>query len=335
MSNYAILRYDRRSLATAAAMARHALRAGRVENADPARTGDNEVLIGGRTPAAVMGAIRAKLPADRRHNAVPCVEVFVGASPEHMHKLSRQDQDAYMRGALEWIGREFGGAANIVSAVVHRDESTPHMQVLLVPLLDGTLNAKKLIGNRAAMQDRQTRFAHDCGKPYGLRRGELGSKAKHSTIRSFYGALQAAGSVDALPPLRPVPEALDEPSVISSKATKDAYARRERERAEAMAANRKRQAEIVRLAKVGLAVKGKATRTLPEAQAEVERARAAAEQARLVVDRGRREYNATDAKRQALESEIKRLTTERDTVASQLDQLNEAAATRPSQRPRR
>jgi Plasmid recombination enzyme len=338
MSNFAILRYDRRSLSTAAAMARHALRAGRVENADPARSGDNQVLIGAHTPAGVMGAIRAKLPADRRHNAVPCIELFVGASPEAMHKLSRKDQDSYMRGALEWIGREFGGQANIVSAVIHRDESTPHMQVLLVPLLDGTLNAKKLIGNRNAMKDRQTRFAQVCGKPYGLRRGEEGSKAKHTSIRAFYGAIEAAGSRNALPPARPVPAPLDEPGVFSSKAAKDAYAKREKERAEAMEANRKRQAEIVRLAKVGLAVKGKPTRTLPEAQTELERAQAEAARARQVVADGRQAYNATDAKRQELQAQIDRLTSQRDTIARQLDQLNDAttpAAIRATQRPQR
>lgn len=335
MSNFAILRYDRRSLSTAAAMARHALRDGRqVANADPAKKADNEILAGAKTARGVMGEVRSKLPADRRHNAVPCIELFVGASPEAMHKLSRKDQDAYMRGALEWIGREFGGQANIVSAVIHRDESTPHMQVLLVPLLDGTLNAKKLIGNRDAMKDRQTRFAQVCGKPYGLRRGEEGSKAKHTSIRAFYGAIEAAGSRDALPPARPVPAPLDEPGMFASRATKAAYEKRERERAVAMEANRKRQAEIVRLAKVGLAVKGKPARTLPEAQAELERAQAEAARARQVVADGRQAYNATDAKRQELQAQIERLTSERDTVARQLDQLNDAA-TPPQSHPRR
>ena len=88
--------------------------------------------------------------------------------------MTRKQQDAYFKRALGWISDRFGGRSNLISAVIHRDETTPHMQVLLVPLVDGKLNAKRLVGNRGDMQQMQTDFAEMVGAPHGLRRGKMG-----------------------------------------------------------------------------------------------------------------------------------------------------------------
>jgi hypothetical protein len=264
MSNYAILRLEKRSLGQAQAMARHALRDGSVQNADPSRRGDNKVLVGRSSADQVMAELRAKLPVRRRRDAVLCIELFIGSSPEAMQRMPPQAQDSYFASALKWAGARFGGATNIVSAVVHRDEQTPHMQVLLVPLLDGKLNAKELVGNKGDMVKMQTDFAEQVGKQFQLRRGERGSPAKHTSIRQFYAAMHATGRTDALPPRVPVPEALPEPGVFALRATREAYEAREQQRKEAMAANRNRQAQIELLARVGLAVKGRKARVVPE-----------------------------------------------------------------------
>jgi hypothetical protein len=264
MSNYAILRLEKRSLGQARAMAKHALRDGNVQNADPSRRGDNMVLVGHSSADQVLAELQAKLPVRRRRDAVLCIELFIGSSPEAMNRMPRLAQDSYFVSALEWAGARFGGAANIVSAVVHRDEQTPHMQVLLVPLLDGKLAAKRLVGNKGDMVQMQTDFADQVGKRFALRRGEQGSPAKHTSIRQFYASMHAAGRSDALPPRVPVPEALPEPGVFALRDAREAYKAREQERQEAMAANRKRQAQIELLARVGLAVKGRKARVLPE-----------------------------------------------------------------------
>lgn len=304
MSDYAILRIAKRSLGQAAAMARHALREAATPNADPARRTDNTVL-GPETSAGVMAALRAKLPAKRRKDAVPCIEVFVGGSPEAMAKMTRQQQDAYFEDALRWIGGRFGGGQNLVSAVVHRDETTPHLQVLLVPLLDGRLNAKRLVGNRSQMSQMQTDFAEQVGRPHGLRRGEKGSRAKHTSIRAFYAAIERAGSVDALPPRVPVPPEPPALTIFASSEVKADHARRMREREAAIEANRRREQRIMELARVGLAAKGRlARRELPAIEHEVEVWRGHVERAKMLLSEQRREHEARQQQLAAVEREI-------------------------------
>lgn len=316
MSNYAILRVRKRGMAQAAAMARHALREASTPNADPAKVTENTVM-GPSTAAGVMADLRAKLPEKRRKDAVPCIELFIGASPEAMRAMTRKQQDAYFKRALGWIGERFGGKGNMVSAVVHRDETTPHMQVLLVPLLDGKLNAKRLVGNRGDMQQMQTDFAEKVGAPHGLRRGEKGSRAKHTSIKQFYGAMEAAGRPEALPPRVPVPRPLPEPGMFASEAKREAYAKREKERAEAMAANKRRQAEVERLAALAVATHGRARRA-PRQLANLERD---TEQAAKLLEQQRQEFNQAADQVKGLKAEVPALMKKRDTLARQVNEL--------------
>lgn len=329
MSTYAILRVQKRSMGQAAAMARHALREAPTPNADPAKRPENTVL-GPDTAAGVMASLRSKLPEKRRKDAVPCIELFVGGSPEAIQAMSRRQQDAYFKRALGWIGERFGGRENLVSAVIHRDETTPHMQVLLVPLLDGKLNAKKLVGNRGDMQQMQTDFAEVCGKPSGLRRGEKGSRAKHTSIKQFYGAMEAAGRPDALPPRVPVPRPLPEPGMFASEAKREAYAKREKERAEAMAANKRRQAEVERLAALAVATHGRARRA-PRQLTNLERD---TEKAAKLLEQQRQEFNQAADQVKGLKAEVPALMKKRDTLARQVNELAAQVEQLTPKRPR-
>lgn len=326
MANYAIFRLAKRRNDGAAAMARHALREARVHNADPTLAGENSVLAGPATADGVMQELRAKLPERRRRDAVTCLDLFVGASPEAMTAMDRKAQDTYFRCALNWISEQFGGRANVISAVVHRDEATPHLQVLLVPLLDGKLNAKVLVGDRKRLQALQDSFAELVGKPAGLRRGERASGAKHTSIRAFYGAVKAAGTRDALPARVPVPPALPKPGVLASKATKAAFEARELERKEAQAANAARQREIERLARVGLASHGRAARALPEARSELEAAQAATQRERDAEQEARRLHRIHQREVAELAERRERLAAEVEALEQRSTQLKEQQA---------
>lgn len=316
MSNYAILRLRKRGMGEAAAMARHALREATTPNADPSRRDQNTVM-GPTTAAGVMADLRAKLPEKRRKDAVPCIEFFVGGSPEAIQSMTRKQQDAYFKRALGWIGDRFGGRSNLISAVIHRDETTPHMQVLLVPLVDGKLNAKRLVGNRGDMQQMQTDFAEMVGAPHGLRRGEMATGAKHTSIRQFYGAMQAAGRPDALKPRVPVPKPLPEPGLFAGKDKRDAYAKREKERAQALAANKRRQDEIERLASIAVATHGRARRA-PRHLAILERD---ADKASKLLAQQRAEIKQAADQAKALKDEAARLEQLRSTLASHVNKL--------------
>lgn len=165
-------------------------------NADLDRKGDNLVLKGPGTGKGVIEAWVARAPEKIRKNAVHALEYFVGGSPEKVHAMSRQDQDSYFRRALDWLERRHG-AENVLSAVVHRDETTPHMQVLVIPLDErGKLNARELVGGKAKLSQMQTEFAQEVGKPFGFEREQERSKATHQTIKEYYGRANTPVEVD-------------------------------------------------------------------------------------------------------------------------------------------
>lgn len=83
-----------------------------------------------------------------RKDSVLMVETILTASPEFMNSLPAEEQKKFFRRATEFFEKEIG-RENIISAIVHMDENTPHMHLCFVPLTpDGHLSAKKIIGDR-------------------------------------------------------------------------------------------------------------------------------------------------------------------------------------------
>ncbi|EBH4029513.1 plasmid recombination enzyme, partial [Salmonella enterica] len=82
------------------------------------------------------------------------------------------------------------GAENIVTASIHRDETSPHLSAFVVPMTaDGRLSAKEFIGNRSKMTADQTSFAKAV-QHLGLERGIERSKATHTSIKQHYAAIE-------------------------------------------------------------------------------------------------------------------------------------------------
>lgn len=274
--NYAILRIQKRTVREAAAMARHALREDHTPNADPQRLGENTVLEG-RSAIDVIERIKAKTdPLAKRKDSVRVIELFIGGSPETLKAKSKKDVDSYFTAALLWIGDRFGGASNVVCAVIHRDETTPHMQVLLTPIRNGKLDARELIGGPKGLRELQDDFAARVGEKHGLRRGERGSRAKHTSVKSFYAAMEHIGKLDKLPTRVQVPQ-LPELGLFPSKSEKDALKLAQAKREKALEHNRQVQLEIARLATVALATHGRSRRRLPKQLSEAEAVIARAE----------------------------------------------------------
>lgn len=197
---FAILRCAKlKKPANLAASLQHTFRERETPNADLKRRHDNTILLGPDTSEAVLDAWRDRAPEKIRTNAVHGLEYFIGASPEAMHAMSRAEQDAYFRDALDWL-KERHGAENILSAVVHRDESTPHMTVMTIPLDEhGKLNARALVGNRHKLSAMQTDFAKEVGLEHGLERGLERSQATHERVQRVYAHIMAPEAAVALP----------------------------------------------------------------------------------------------------------------------------------------
>jgi hypothetical protein len=112
--------------------------------------------------------------------------------------------DAFGKAALGWLKATFG-AENVISAVIHLDEATPHMQALVVPVDPdtGRLCAARWVDGRAKLSALQDSFAGACWS-LGLERGIRGSRAQHVRVKEFYAAVNAsetpAVEVEVQPP---------------------------------------------------------------------------------------------------------------------------------------
>lgn len=161
-----------------------------------------------------------------RKDQVCCIEIRLSASPEAMAEIIAQGRLMdWCRESVKWAQNEHG-KENIVSAVLHMDEETPHLHVSLVPVVQGeskkqSTTKKRLAkdkekaateGTEAPKKKRRYKKKADAStlrlcaddimtksglkrrqteyaesmEQFGLRRGEEGSPARHKDLAQYY-----------------------------------------------------------------------------------------------------------------------------------------------------
>jgi hypothetical protein len=201
---FAILRTAKlKTFGNVAGSLSHTFRTRDTPNADPQHAAKNEHSHG--TPEEIMAALKARLPAKYRKDAVLAIEYFVGASPEWFE--GGKDGSDYFRAAVAWL-QERHGKDNLVGWSVHRDESTPHLVAYVVPLVGDKLNAKAFTGGKTLLSKMQSDFAQKVGRKFGLARGVEGSQARHQTIAQFYGQIKQPSQHVSLSPETVQPKVL-------------------------------------------------------------------------------------------------------------------------------
>lgn len=208
---FAILRTKKlKTPGNVAGSASHIERSRPTHNARPGVA--NEWLAGGPGMYAQAKQIWDGIPK-MRSDAVRGIEVLMTASPEAFQ--DGLDLDAWKAQSMTWLRKQFKGA-QIVGACLHLDESTPHIQAIIVPTdlkPDGTLqlNCKKYLGGAAKLSAMQTSYAGAVAG-LGLKRGVQGSKAKHTRIEQFYRSINAP-TVQLVRPVVETP-----PMILTEKA---------------------------------------------------------------------------------------------------------------------
>ena len=135
-----------------------------------------------------FGALKNAIPEKRRSNAVLCIEHLITASPD-WNGWGTKKEEEFFKKSLEFLNNKYG-KENVIACSIHRDETTPHLIVYVVPIDEkGGLNAKKWLGGRAKLSQTQTDFANEV-KNLGLERGLENSKARHKTIKQFYAEIE-------------------------------------------------------------------------------------------------------------------------------------------------
>ena len=141
----------------------------------------------------------------KKSNSVLCYDALLTTSPKFFDGKTPEQIREWAETSLQWAGQKFG-EHNIKGAVLHLDETTPHLQLLIIPEHENKLNARYYTGGREKMRALWTEYAQAV-KHLGLKRGREFSPAKHKQIKEFYadvkrGAELAAGrkfTADELP----------------------------------------------------------------------------------------------------------------------------------------
>lgn len=106
-----------------------------------------------------------------------------GAEAENGFSVQEWEQ-----ASLKWM-QDYFGERNVVSAMVHMDESSPHIHAIIVPVTrDGRLCAKDYVGGSKKLSQLWQSYGYAMSKPpfnmeYAKSRGK---KANHASIRKFY-----------------------------------------------------------------------------------------------------------------------------------------------------
>ena len=123
-----------------------------------------------------------------RKDAVHMCGLIVSSDSAFFEKLSPEDTRRFFEESKSFL-TEFVGAENVISAMVHMDEKTPHMHFLHVPVTpDGRLNANKIY-TRDSLKKLQTELpAYLQSRGFDVQRGveqEPGAAKKHLNTREF------------------------------------------------------------------------------------------------------------------------------------------------------
>lgn len=161
-------------------------------NANPEASKSNS--LGKRTTAEAMKIYTEKLSNQKvRKNAVHALEFVLTASNDSFSE-SKDDQELaetwgeYLGMCGTWVAEKFG-KDNILKSTIHWDELTPHIHVVLVPMVEGKLNARAMIGGSSnRLRELQDEFFEEVGSKYGLERGlpREQTKARHKEVKEYY-----------------------------------------------------------------------------------------------------------------------------------------------------
>ena len=151
--------------------------------------------------------IKRKITPDQ----VRAIRVMMSGTYEDMMKIQQDGRmNEWCNDSMEWLHKTFG-RENTVSAVLHMDETTPHIHATIVPIVMGErrkakqkqtegkrsyrkkADAARLCADDVLNRDKLIGYHDDYAKimdKYGLQRGVRGSEARHVTTAQYYRDLK-------------------------------------------------------------------------------------------------------------------------------------------------
>ena len=214
---YFTLDFKKAKGASDARMSDHIERRVIASNVDSTRTHLNRELV--ELPEGVTvrdeaiahriksAGIKRKITPDQ----VRAIRVMMSGTHEDMMKIQQDGRmDEWCNDSMQWLHKTFG-QENTVSAVLHMDETTPHIHATIVPIVTGERRKAKqkqtegkrsyrkkadvarLCADDVLNRDKLIGYHDDYAKimdKYGLQRGVRGSEARHVTTAQYYRDLK-------------------------------------------------------------------------------------------------------------------------------------------------
>ena len=215
---YFTLDFKKAKGASDARMSDHIERRVIASNVDPTRTHLNRELV--QLPEGVTerdeaiahriksAGIKRKITPDQ----VRAIRVMLSGTHEDMMKIQQDGRiDEWCDDSMQWLHKTFG-KDNTVSAVLHMDETTPHIHATIVPIVTGERRKAKqkkqtegkrtyrkktdvvrLCADDLLNREKLVAYHDDYAKVmerYGLQRGVRGSEARHTTTAQYYRDLK-------------------------------------------------------------------------------------------------------------------------------------------------
>ena len=215
---YAVLHLDKAKGADSG-MSAHIERTIHPKNADPTRTHLNRELIEfpegvtSRTQAIQHRLDTAGLKRKIGKNQIQAIRILLTGTHEDMVQIEKEGRlDEWCQDNIDWLQKTYG-IDNVVSVVLHMDESTPHLHATVIPIVETERKRKKKeeevkrtyrkkapaprlsaddVMSRAKLKNYQNTYAAAMQK-YGLQRGIDGSEAQHISTHEYYRSLMLQG----------------------------------------------------------------------------------------------------------------------------------------------
>ena len=132
---------------------------------DPEKCSLNLNLVGGTDPSKIARETEAKIVEATgkklRRNGVLALEYVVSLRPNTVI-----DINGYFPAVIEWLEDYLG--CPIISAVVHLDEASPHMHVIVLPLRNDRMMGSALVGYKGDLAALKQSHFKSVGQLFGL-----------------------------------------------------------------------------------------------------------------------------------------------------------------------
>ena len=138
----------------------------------------------GKTYTEFINGRIKELGLSPRKDAVVMNSFVLGSDKTFFDGLAKVEQYNFFSDCYKFFAERYG-EENLIAAVVHTDETTPHMHLNLMPVTKGGRLCSKQLFDKSQLQKLQTDFYEEVGKKYGLERGKEGSQKTHLSTAEF------------------------------------------------------------------------------------------------------------------------------------------------------